>query len=439
MSIPPADPRDRRAVHILTHDGHLDRRIAAYVEPLREMGLSPVIFAGPGEESRGFIHLLRPVPAPGGPNWRGRIARALPAPCREPLHRARIRLHAWTDRFLRPRPSSRHAHEPWRDPAFLDAVYDPRPILRRAERALAAGETAPPRFVLACDLPVLPAAMRLAARHGAPLAVDCHEWWAEQARLFQPGRPDAALVADRFERALYPRCALRITVGETLAEAMGRHFGVPFRTLLSASPPPPPGARALRPLHRRLELPAATRIALFQGSLTPLRNLDALVLAARELAPHQVIAVVGDGTERPRLERLAREAGCADRLRFAGWIAQQDLMAHAAGADLALLPYAAVNRYYAMSCPNKLFEYLSARLPILFDPGMLEIRRIVSAAAVGVAAPAADPAALGRTIAATLGDEPRLAAIERAYDRAGDRFLASAQKDRIKALFAELL
>lgn len=48
--------------------------------------------------------------------------------------------------------------------------------------------------------------------------------------------------------------------------------------------------------------------------------------------------IVGDGTDRARLERLAHEVGVADRVVFAGWVAEEALVAAYHRCDLLIMP-----------------------------------------------------------------------------------------------------
>ena len=82
--------------------------------------------------------------------------------------------------------------------------------------------------------------------------------------------------------------------------------------LFAGSADPPPG------------LPL--RVA-FAGRLVPVKGVDMLLEAAAPLAREGrvTLELIGDGPERPRLERLARSEGIAAAVRFAGWVDQREL------------------------------------------------------------------------------------------------------------------
>lgn len=99
-----------------------------------------------------------------------------------------------------------------------------------------------------------------------------------------------------------------------------------------------PGRRAGEPLR----LLTVTRLS----SNARRKNVDG-VLRALRLLPEDVVArfvVVGDGDDRPRLERLAAELGLGARVVFTGAISREALVDHYAATDLFVLAAQASER-----------------------------------------------------------------------------------------------
>lgn len=70
----------------------------------------------------------------------------------------------------------------------------------------------------------------------------------------------------------------------------------------------------------------------------PRKNVEAVLRALARLQGFRFrYTVVGDGTDRPRLEALAGELGIADRVEFAGFVTEAVLQSHYARADLFIL------------------------------------------------------------------------------------------------------
>ena len=136
---------------------------------------------------------------------------------------------------------------------------------------------------------------------------------------------------------------------------------------------------------------------LYAGAVGRANQLDILIEAAKRLAGEPVrFHIVGDGPERGRLERLARELGVADAVTFHGAVDKTTAVSMINGADLLFFPLAdsPVFRYGIAS--NKLFDYLASRRPVLFasnaknDP--------VKEAGAGISVPAEDPAATAEAV-----------------------------------------
>jgi glycosyltransferase involved in cell wall biosynthesis len=142
-----------------------------------------------------------------------------------------------------------------------------------------------------------------------------------------------------------------------------------------------------------LELPAGDPVLLYVGRLEPLKGVDLLVRAVararREVALRCVI--VGDGSERARLETLARELGVADAITFAGSQAN---------------PFRFLRRARALALPSRsesfgyvLVEALACGCPVVAtDVASGSARDILDGGRAGLLVPVDDEEALSRAI-----------------------------------------
>ena len=87
---------------------------------------------------------------------------------------------------------------------------------------------------------------------------------------------------------------------------------------------------------------------IYVGRLSPEKDvptlLRAFALALDEL-PQARLTIVGDGPERARLEGVAGQLGCANRVRWLGAIAREGVRAELRSADVFVLP----SRFESMS------------------------------------------------------------------------------------------
>jgi glycosyltransferase involved in cell wall biosynthesis len=99
------------------------------------------------------------------------------------------------------------------------------------------------------------------------------------------------------------------------------------------------------------------------------KNVDVLIRAGALITAPAVFLVVGDGPEKDRLERLAREVKGKTRFIFPGW--QHDLSLYLTAADLFVF----TSKHEG--CSNALLEALSYDLPCL-GSDIEEIREVLA-------------------------------------------------------------
>ena len=116
---------------------------------------------------------------------------------------------------------------------------------------------------------------------------------------------------------------------------------------------------------------------LFVGRLTPRKAADVLLEALVE-APRINCVFAGDGPQRPKLERLAKELGVSARVAFLGDVAPSELAPLYAGADLLVVPSVSEGTplvaFEAMACGTPVLSSRIAGLPDLvhdWDTGFL--------------------------------------------------------------------
>jgi glycosyltransferase involved in cell wall biosynthesis len=191
---------------------------------------------------------------------------------------------------------------------------------------------------------------------------------------------------------------------------------------------------ALRPASRsELGIGAEEILLVFVGRIVTIKRLDLLLRAvaqARESEPRLRLAVVGDGDERPWLERQAAELGIAGDALFLGY--RRELRPIFAAADLAVL--SSDNE----GTPVSLIEAAAAGLPaVATDVG--GVGEVVTEE-TGILVPRGDVGALASAMVEMAADAQRRercggAARQRALGRYGaERLLGD-----IDALYRELV
>lgn len=112
---------------------------------------------------------------------------------------------------------------------------------------------------------------------------------------------------------------------------------------------------------RSLRIPTDALVSLSVGRLGQEKNLDFLLrsFARLEGGDSHFLLIVGDGTERPRLERLAGELGLGQRVRFTGEVPYLDMPGVYAACDLFVICSTTEVK------PLVVLEALASGLPVL--------------------------------------------------------------------------
>ncbi|MGW3966008.1 glycosyltransferase [Amycolatopsis sp. NPDC005003] len=146
---------------------------------------------------------------------------------------------------------------------------------------------------------------------------------------------------------------------------------------------------------------------LFVGRLDAEKNVRELLAAAALLPPDVHVELVGDGSERARLEALAARLGIADRVTFHGFVPDADLVrAYRRCAVFCMPGTAELQSLVTM-------EAMAAGKPVVAADAMA-LPHLVRPGHNGWLYPPGDVAELAGRLTAVLADEPARAAMGRA-------------------------
>jgi len=144
---------------------------------------------------------------------------------------------------------------------------------------------------------------------------------------------------------------------------------------------------------------------MYTGAHGQANHLEQLINAAEQLRnrPDVLIATVGDGTERRRLETEARRRGLIN-LTFCGPQPKEAMadFVNAADAGLAVLRDTPIHRTVY---PNKIFDYMACERPVLLAIDGVARQLVCDQAQAGVFVKPGDAACLAREIR-VLADSP---------------------------------
>lgn len=148
-------------------------------------------------------------------------------------------------------------------------------------------------------------------------------------------------------------------------------------------------------------------IVLYAGAHGLSNDLGVALEAARLLAenrPEVCLVLLGDGKEKPNLQRQAADLSLANVL-FLPPLPKTEMAEALAGADACLAILKPIEEYKT-TYPNKVFDYMAAGRPVVLAIDGV-IRTVVESAGCGVFATPGDPAALAEAVGSLAADKEK--------------------------------
>ena len=240
-------------------------------------------------------------------------------------------------------------------------------------------------ILVANDLDTLPANYLVSGIRKKKLVYDSHEYFTEVPELV--GRNFVKKVWTKIEKKILPRIKYSYTVCESIAQIYSEKYNIDMHVIRNF----PLYIRNLPKSRVNIKQPNE-RIIIYQGSLNLARGLE-IAIQAMEFIDNAKLVIIGKGDITAELKQLADKAELHNKVVFFERMPYEELMEYTVQADLgiSLEENIGLNYYYAL--PNKLFDYIQARIPVLVSD-FPEMARIVNDYGVGLTINTSDPGKL---------------------------------------------
>lgn len=222
------------------------------------------------------------------------------------------------------------------------------------EQTLSSG---PFDLVVANDARAMPLAF--AASKGSPVWVDMHEWAPEERATVLVWR---LLVGPYFEylcKKYLPRAAAVTSVSSGLAALYTERFGVKTEVVRNAA-----GFKDLKPS----KVDADSVKLVHSGTADPERNILDLIEATETLGERFSLDLYLLEVPGGHLAEIKNRARLADRVAVHDPVAPADLPRILNQYDLGVFLYPIKTLSHLYSLPNKFFDFVQARLGLVFSP-----------------------------------------------------------------------
>jgi glycosyltransferase involved in cell wall biosynthesis len=166
----------------------------------------------------------------------------------------------------------------------------------------------------------------------------------------------------------------------------------------------PRAVRGLRDLPGAERLRADRPLVLYLGALLPGRGIEQLIEAMTAVEADLVL--LGEGFHKESVEEKARMLGVGDRVHVLDPVPLDEVVDYAASADVGVSPIVPSCLSYRYSLPNKVFQYMAARLPVVASD-FPQIRDVIEGSGAGLVVDTTRPTELAAALRQLLANRER--------------------------------
>lgn len=287
-------------------------------------------------------------------------------------------------------------------------------------------------YYIAIDLLTLPIVNECIKANGGKFIYDAHEFFLGQDVFSK----EQFKLLNELEENIYPKIDYLITVNNDIADLFNNKYGKkPQKIIYNATNIPSVQNKFL---HDLIGIKHDVKILLYQGGFIDKRNLCELVEIGQYLN-ECVLVMLGYGYKQYDLEKIAQNNGSINkRVFFVPKISQSELVSYTKSAFLGIIPYGAIDINTKFCTPNKLFEFICAKLPIVFNDELETVKKIVSSNGFGISIDIKDPVKSAHIIDNICRDKDLIEQFKQNLDKKYINFTWNMEKDKLKDVFYEI-
>ena len=265
------------------------------------------------------------------------------------------------------------------------------------------------------------------------LVYDSHEYFTGVPEL--NGRPFVKWIWSLIERSIFPYLKYVITVSDSISDIYEARYGVRPVVIRNLSPT----SESIVPLTREeLGIEKEHFLIILQGGGINIDKGGEELIEAVKLTEKVSLIIAGSGDVLPLLKEKVIKSGLSERVKFMPKMPWTRLMSITRSADAGISVEMDTNLNYRYSLPNKLFDYISAGLPVITG-NLPEIRKIVEAYDCGLIISEITPAEISRAIIELRDNSDLLNSLKQNSARASYTLNWENEKKKVIVLYGAVM
>lgn len=279
---------------------------------------------------------------------------------------------------------------------------------------------------LSNDLDSLTANFVAAKLRKKELVYDSHEYFTEVPELIH--RPQIQKIWEWLEQKMLPKLKYAYTVCDSIARVYTEKYNVGFKVIRNI------------PEKREIKNPVKNndpKIILYQGAINIGRGLEQAIEAMHFVEGAKLV-IAGDGDIKTKLEELVIKEKLDEKVEFTGRLPLEKLSELTVQADLGLSIEEDLGLNYRFALPNKLFDYIQARVPVLVT-NLPEMEAIVSRYKVGEISDSLNPEELAKKIQEALYNNEKRTIWKKNLEIAANKLTWQNEEKVLQGIYKKLL
>lgn len=287
-------------------------------------------------------------------------------------------------------------------------------------------------YYIANDLPTLPIAKACIDAHGGKFIYDAHEFFLGQDVFSKIQKKNL----EKIETSLFPYVDFFITVNNDIRKLFFDKYGEKKSEIIYNATKCTVGEKKY--LHDLINIDREEAIILYQGGFIEKRKLENLIYISQYLNNCKLV-MLGWGTSENKLKNLAKSLDVLNKkVFFVPKISQKELISYTSSATLGIIPYDGYDLNTKYCTPNKLFEFICAELPIIYNNDLFTVNSIINKNNFGLPMDINNYKETAIKINTLINDQKTLAYFKNNLKKNKNDFSWESEKSKLINIFKEL-
>jgi glycosyltransferase involved in cell wall biosynthesis len=266
-----------------------------------------------------------------------------------------------------------------------------------------------------------------------PLIYDSHEYFTGVPEL--KDRPLVRWIWKSIERFIFPNLKYVLTVSDSIADLYEKEYSVRPLTVRNCSL----NSSDLGQYSKtEIGIHPDHLLLILQGTGINTDRGGEELIDAIKITENVSLLIIGSGDLLQLLKQKVNELGLDERVKFISKIPWDQLIKYTRSADIGISVDRNTNVNYEFSLPNKVFDYISAGIPVIASD-LKEIRKIVIENSCGLIIPEVTPLEISKAIIKLRDDEGLLLQLKKNAVEASKSVNWETESLKVNELYKSIL